>query len=359
MMAKSITAIAVLWALSGTAMADTRLPVTIGGQTLTESKAGRTAWRYQWPAVYFESRFKGPDVTLDLDDPSNTFNVLIDGKKIAQLEKPGSRRIAFHDLGAGAHTIRLEKRSETQYATGAFRGFFVPAKTSALPAPVYARKIEFIGDSGTVGYGNTSAYTKCTPEEIFATTDSQQGPGVVAAKHFGAAYRINAFSGLGLVRNYDGREHPKYHIPMLHPRAVFDDPRADSSAWAPQIIVIAIGGNDFSTDLHAGEPWTTRADLLKDYVATYVALVKTLRQKHPEAFFLIAGPPETRKEYADAVTAAYEAVRAAGETRVAHLTLPKTDSTGCNAHPTTRDDVQMAQVYIDFIEAHPELWRGA
>ncbi len=356
---KSITAMAMAMpflAFSSIASADTRLPMSIGGQTLAESKAGRTEWRYQWPAVYFESRFKGPDITVDLDDPSNIFNLLVDGKAIAQLEKPGSRRVTFHDLGSGSHTIRLEKRSETQYATGAFRGFFVPLKTNALPAPIYPRKIEFIGDSGTVGYGNMSAYTKCTPEEIFATTDSQQGPGVVAAKHFGAAYRINAFSGLGLVRNYDGHEHPKYHMPMLHVRAVFDDPRADLSAWAPQIIVVAIGGNDFSTDLHGDETWKTRADLLNDYVATYVRLVKELRQKNPNAFFLIAGPPAERQEYADAVTAAYEAVKASGETRVDHVTQVKTDSTGCNGHPTTRNDAKMAQVYIDYIESHPDLW---
>jgi len=355
---KSITAIALLWAFTGAASAETRLDMVIGGQTLSESKVGRTEWRYQWPAVYFESHLKGPDVTLDIDDSSNIFNVLIDGKKVAQLEKPGARRVSFHDLGPGEHTVRLEKRSETQYATGAFRGFFVPLKTNALPAPAYPRAIEFIGDSGTVGYGNTSAYVKCSPEEIFATTDSQQGPGVVAAKHFGAAYRINAFSGLGLVRNYDGHEHPKYHMPMLYPRAVFDDPRADSSAWTPQIIVVAIGGNDFSTDLHGDEQWKTRADLLKDYVATYVRFVHDLRRKNPRAFFLIAGPPETRKEYADAVMAAFEAIKASGETRIDHLSLVATDNTGCNGHPTTRDDARLGQVYIDYIEAHPDLWQG-
>lgn len=358
MTAKSAIAMAILWMVAGAANADTRLNTTIGGQTLTETKAGHTAWRYQWPAVYFEGRFEGPEVTLDFDDPSNIFNVLVDGKIVAQLEKPGLRRVTFHDLGAGAHTIRLEKRSETQYATGAFRGFFVPVKTAALPAPVYSRKIEFIGDSGTVGYGNTSAYKTCTPEEIFATTDSQQGPGVVAAKHFGAAYRINAFSGLGMVRNYDGHEHPKYHMPMLYPRAVFDDPRRDTSPWAPQIIVVAIGGNDFSTDLHNDEPWKTRADLLNDYVSTYVRFVKDLRQKNPNALFLIAGPPAEREEYADAVTAAFEAIKASGEAHVDHITLPKTDSTGCNSHPTTRDDAKIAQVYIDYIESHTDLWQG-
>ncbi|WP_443748139.1 SGNH/GDSL hydrolase family protein [Asticcacaulis solisilvae] len=354
---KSITATAILWMLAGTASADTRLDMAIGGQTLAESTGAHTEWRYQWPAIYFESRFKGPEVTLDLDDSSNTFNVLIDGKMFMQLDRPGTRRITLNDLGAGSHTIRLEKRSETQYATGAFRGFFVPAKADALPAPAYPREIEVIGDSATVGYGNTSAFTKCSVEDIFATTDSQQGPVVLSAKHFGAAYRINAFSGLGMVRNYDGHEHPKYHMPMLYPRAVFDDARADSSPWAPQIIAVAIGGNDFSTDLHADEPWKTRADLLKDYTETYVRFVKTVRQKNPKAFLLIVGPSPDRKEYADAVIGVFDALKASGETRIDHLTLPKTDNMGCNSHPNTHDDAKVAQMYIDYIESHPDLWQ--
>lgn len=232
--------------LATPAMAEEQLPMNIGGRVLAESM-GAHGLNYQWPAVYFESRFTGDHVTVRFDDFSNNFNLIVDGKLLMIALKPGKNDWNIDHLGAGPHSIRLEKRSETQYATGQFGGFYVPDTAAILPAPHHSRQIEFIGDSLTVGYGNTSAFSQCTPEEIFETTDSQQGFGPLTAKHFDADYQINAFSGLGMVRNYDGREHPKYHMPMLYDRAIFDDPApAKQPDWHSQVIVIGIGGNDFS-----------------------------------------------------------------------------------------------------------------
>ncbi len=356
LLAASLAAVAV--PACAAPLADIRLDMAIGGQTLPVTRGGDKAWAYQWPAVYFEARFKGDDVTLAFDDPSNNLNVVVDGRIVAILKKPGKTSYSLHKLGAGAHTIRLEKRSETQYAVGAFKGFFVPARANALPAPAYDREIEFIGDSLTVGYGNTSAYTQCTPDEIFETTDSQQGFGPIIAKHFKAAYQVNAFSGLGMVRNYDGHEHPKYRMPMLYPRAVFDDPTADPAKWAPQIIVVGIGGNDFSTALHDDEPWKTRDALVADYTKSYVAFVKGLRAQNPTAHLIMASPDPERAEYAQAVKGVFDKVVADGVTRIDLVFIPKTVSNGCNGHPNTRDDAAIAGMYVDFFEAHPNYWQG-
>ena len=45
---------------------------------------------------------------------------------------------------------------------------------------------------------------------------------------------------------------------MLYPRALFDDPTPDDTPWEPQIIVIGIGGNDFSSPIRPDEPWGTQ-----------------------------------------------------------------------------------------------------
>lgn len=332
--------------------AGVRLEMHIGGRTLSDG----ASWTYQWPAVYFESRFTGDTVTLRLDDPSNNLNVLIDGRPVAILKKPGKTSYRLDRLGDGEHTIRLEKRSETQYATGRFEGFFVPSKTAALPAPVYTRQIEFIGDSLTVGYGNTSPFNDCTPKEVFETTDSQQGFGPTVARHFKAAYRINAFSGLGMVRNYGGVEHPGYRMTTLYPRTIFERTQTDSSPWTPQIIVIGIGGNDFSTPLQPGEPWKSQAELKADYIKTYVAFVRKLRADNPQAYLIVAAP-DGRGDYTDGTRQVYETVKAEGETRIGHTTLPPIKSTSCY-HPSTRDDATIAKMYIDYISARPDLWQG-
>jgi lysophospholipase L1-like esterase len=345
--------VAVAAALASPVLADTRLDTYVGGRTLKDA----TGWQYQWPAVYFESRFTGDAVTLKFDDPSNNLNVVVDGRIVAIVKKPGRTEYRLDRLGAGEHTIRLEKRSETQYATGRFEGFFVPEKTAALAAPAYPRQIEFIGDSLTVGYGNTSPYNDCTPEEVFETTDAQQGFGPLVAKHFKAAYRINAFSGLGMVRNYGGFEHSKYRMPMLYPRAIFDDPTSASrDGWKPQIIITGIGGNDFSTPVKPGEPWTNQAELKADYVKTYTAFVTRLRADNPEAFLIVA-VEDGRGDYTAGTREVYEAIRASGDTRIGYATIPPSKEGSCY-HPNTRDDAAIAKMYIDYISARPELWQG-
>ena len=337
----------------------TRLEMDIGGRTqaITEG-GGRPGNSYQWPGIYFESRFQGDEVTLAFDDPSNNFNLIIDGRAVALLKKPGKVAVTYSQLGTGEHDIRLEKRSETQYATGAFLGFSIPANERALPPVRPVRQIEFIGDSYTVGYGNTSAFTQCTPDEIFETTDAQEGFPALVGKHYNADYQINAFSGLGMVRNYDGREHPKYRMPMLYPRAIFDDstPTAQPD-WRPQIIVVGIGGNDFSTDLHDDEPWKTRDALVADYETTFVKFVQGIRAKNPGAFILIDAPPAERAEYHDAITAVFTTLKTRDH-NIDELTLPETDNTGCNGHPNIHDDAKVAGVLEAYFDAHPQVWQG-
>ena len=329
------------------------LPVHAGGKVAHDEDG----YAYQWPGIYFESRFHGTQAAVLFDDPNANYNVILDGKLLEVVMKPGT---AMWNVSAvdGDHTLRIEKRSETQYATGRFGGFYVPQKAEILPAPTHAHQIEFIGDSLTVGYGNTSQYTQCSTDEIFQSTDAQEGFGPTVAKHYDADYQINAFSGLGMVRNYGGYEHPKYHMPMLYPRAVFDDPTpAPRQDWAPQVIVIGIGGNDFSTPVKAGEPWADEAALLANYEATYIQFVKDVRAANPQAFLILTSP-DGRDGYTNGTTDVYNAIVASGETRIARLTIPPLDATGCNGHPNTRDDQKVAQMFIAWFDAHPEVWAG-
>ena len=326
------------------------LPMHVGGKM---KKIG-DGYMYQWPGVYFEAGFQGKAVTLWFDDESSNFNVIIDGKLVMIVRRPGQREITIDAQGPGPHTVRLEKRSETQYATGHFLGFI---GTPAAPLPIRARQIEFIGDSLTVGYGNTSAFTKCTDDEIFETTDAQEGFGPLTAKHFDADYQINAFSGLGMVRNYDGREHAKYHMPMLYPRAIFDDPTpAALPDWHPQIIVISIGGNDFSTTVRADEPWGTAEAMAADYEKTYVAFVERVHAANPKAQLIMMWH-EDKNAYAASAQKVFDTLKAEG-LPLDQVHLPQMDDTGCNGHPNIRDDAKAAYALIAYFEAHPDDWQG-
>jgi lysophospholipase L1-like esterase len=326
-----------------------------------------THYTYTWPGIYFDARFEGDTFFFITDDSENILNVIVDGKSLGRLEKPGKAQYAVKGLDWGVHDVRLEKLTESQAGTGRFDGFYinkpyshglppgVKRGTALEPVP-RARQIEFIGDSYTVGYGNTSTKRECTKDEIWATTDTQQAFGPLTAKHYDADYQINAYSGRGIVRNYDGFIGDP--LPALYPYALYDGKTEyNKPDWQPQIIMIALGGNDFSTPVHAGEKWATQEDLRADYIANYVTFVKTLRARNPNTSFLLAnyGEPEIISD----ITEVIKRLNADGETRVAPFSAGSNfERTGCDYHLNTADDKRISATLIAYLDAHPDLWQG-
>lgn len=312
---------------------------------------------HQWPAVYVTARFKGDTIVAAFNDLASQYTISFDGKPGSLISKPGETLLRFSGLGAGDHTVRLEKISETQDGVGTFEGFFVPKAANVLPAPApRPRQIEFIGDSYTSGYGNTSAKRECTQEEVWATTDTQQAFGPQTAKHYNADYQINSFSGIGIVRGYDGGKGAQ--MPVRYAFSLLDGPALYSDTdWNPQIVVIALGGNDFSTPVHANEKWTTQEELRADYIAGYVAFVKQVRATHPAASFVLMayGEDEVISDTAEVM----KRLNADGETRVATYSVGGGfELTGCDWHLNVKDDKRITDSLIGYFDARPELWQG-
>lgn len=322
----------------------------IGGRVV----AGAGAYTYQWPGVYFEARFTGDTVDVKVDDDQNNLYLYIDGAHKLTLTKPGRTTVTLKDLGPGPHTVRLEKSSETQSTTGKFEGFFVPSPDQVLPAPQYQRRIEFVGDSYTVGYGNQARGQTCTVDDVAATTDTSQSFASLTAKHFNAAYRIDAFSGRGVVRNYNGIV-PGETLPVMYKYALFDKSAGvPEDGWTPDVIVIGLGTNDFSTPLNIGEKWATREDLRVDFVNSYAAFITSLQAKWPAAHIILMASTKYDNEIADAVTAASEAARTEGVTDLETITFAGLDWQACHAHPSLQDENVLSQLLVDRIAALPK-----
>jgi lysophospholipase L1-like esterase len=333
----------------------TALPLHIGGRAVAVSADDPSqGYIHQWPGSYFEGRFKGAEVHLRLNDEVNRFNVYVDGQLVNTPSRPGEGDIVLGPFSPGEHTIRAEKLSES-WAPAQFTGFFVADPANVLPAPeALPREIEFIGDSYTVGYGNTSPARNCPGDQVWATTNTQLAFGPLTAKHFNADYRINAISGRGVVRNYAGGD--GLHLPQAYPYTVAPQ-IVETADWHPQIIVIGLGTNDFSTPLHGGEVWTTRDELHSDYEQTYVQFVQNLRAQNPQAFFILMATDQANGEIQSEVKKVLAALRAAGESRIDFLPMNGLTFGGCDWHPTTADDAQVTASLIAYIEARPDLWQ--
>ena len=334
-----------------TTTAGAPLPVHIGGRVERTVEG----YRRQWPGTYFEAAFRGPSALLKIGQGDVILHVSVDGARVAKLvkPKPGLYRVA--GLANGRHTIRIDVASESQSATTVFGGFYAAPGTRPSPAPTRIRQIEFIGDSHTVGYGNISAKRDCTQDEVWATTDTAQAMPALTARRYGADYQVNAISGRGIVRNYDGMAADT--VPTAYPFTLFDKAkRYADRAWHPRLFVIALGTNDFTTPLHPGEPWTTRDALHADYEQRYVDFVRHLRARDPRAHVVLWATDMAGGEIASEVSKVAARLKAEGERNVAFVPVTGLAFSGCHAHPSTADDARITTALSTYIDTHPEIW---
>jgi lysophospholipase L1-like esterase len=344
---------AALLALLATAActAETPLPVHIGGRVIANSDGSLS---FGWPATYFESRFHGTAVSVSVETMNDRLQLLIDGTQKALLIQPGAASLTIAGLAPGDHVVRLEKVTESQTGGSRFVAFY-PAEgsTPLSPPPARARQIEYIGDSYTVGYGNTARGTSCTRPEVHDLTDSQQAFGPTLARAVGADYRVNAYSGFGIVRNYGGGAAGQSMV-LLYPRLKPDDADhldTDPGQWRPQVIVINLGTNDFSTPVHAGEAWPNQDALAADYRAKYGAFARMLMTKQPQAHLILMG--------SDAFYDQVQQIAASLPRPVATLHFGGLEMTGCDYHPSLKDDRTLAASLQALLDQHPDYWNGA
>ncbi|ADV27194.1 lipolytic protein G-D-S-L family [Pseudoxanthomonas suwonensis 11-1] len=336
------------------ALQATPAPVATGGRTVAHPRG----LAHQWPGVYFETAFEGSAAGFELVEPPLTVHVEVDGQRVASLRKPSPGRYRIDGMDPGTHALRLETASESQSAAHVFGGFLLPPGSSPAELPRRERRIEFIGDSHTVGYGSVSTTRECSGEEVDMTTDTSAAFGPQVAKHYNADYRINAISGRGIVRNYSG--HDGDTVPTAWPYLLLSHEHVDSdTSWQPQVVVVALGTNDFSTALNEGEPWADRAALRADYVHGYTRFVRQLRARWPGAHFVLWATDAVDGEIRDHARQVATKLLGEGDRRISFLPVDGLDMQACHWHPSAADHVRLRDALVAHIDALPSPWGTA
>jgi lysophospholipase L1-like esterase len=338
------------------------LPMSAHGRVRTihsNSVAGFGSDEYQsqWPGTYFKTAFIGRELYFRVGVNHEILHVMVDGQPPLVLIRPEPGVYRVSGLGNTPHTASVLVVTESQDAPNTFGGFAIAPGEKPFPTKRLSRQIEFIGDSYTVGYGNTSPKQNCTTNEVWATTDNSQAFGPLIARHYQADYQVNAISGRGIVRNYDGFAGDT--VPTAYPYLLLDhkQPYPDPD-WKPQIIVINLGTNDFSTPLHPGEHWKTRDELHADYEKSYVRFLQDLRAKNPDAYIILWTTGTDDAEIASEAQKVAQLSKAQGETKLSFIPIDHLSFTACDGHPSLADDQTIRDKVVQFIDAHPAIWQG-
>jgi endoglucanase len=214
--------------------------------------------RMAWSGTGFDARFDGTSLEADLTDSVAWIDVAVDGTPPRAVElAPGSGWVVLADgLQRGEHSVSVRKRTEPLVGELVVSGLRSDGRILTPPARSGIR-LEFVGDSITCGYGNLA------PDETYpfdpATEDFALSFAGLTASALGADVHCVAWSGLGLVRNFDIEPSP-----TLVQRHGYSNPvtRAlwDFSRWLPEIVVVNLGSNDFYRT-PPPEPGLFRAEL--------------------------------------------------------------------------------------------------
>jgi lysophospholipase L1-like esterase len=294
---------------------------------------------FDWPGTTIEAAFEGRSIAIRLEDGNNDYNVSVDGQPATVLRTTAETVYALaQGLPEGRHTVRLTRRTEPGWGEAVFQGFLLePGRRLVELPPRPERRLLFIGDSFTAGYGN-EGQLGCTFSR--ETQNIERTYAVLVSQELGAEYEILAKSGRGVVRNY-GEATPTSPKPMpayfSQAKAEQQQPAWDFRRWIPHAVIINLGTNDFSTEPHPPR---------EVFAQGYEALIADVRRAYPEVpIFCVAGPrmKEPASAYLQAIVERQRA-RDGGRTHLAllqdNLEMPK--DFGCDKHPSVTGHRKMA-----------------
>ena len=193
--------------------------------------------------------------------------------------------------------------------------------------------------------------------------------GALTAQGLNADYQLNAWSGLGMVRNYGGQNTDLNFRELLRQRTCRRCTTAATwqvpSTWKPQVVVIGLGINDFSTALDLRRASGRRSDALAaDYRTAYLTFIDKLRSRYgPDTYIVLTYPDLSYKTTAlrrldpadrpgpqqprvtPGCTALYYDNSALG-----------LDMLGCDWHPSQHDDQILAGALSQHLSTLPLTW---
>lgn len=255
------------------------------------------------------------------------------------------------------YNVKVVKLSEVEMSTVGIKSVNIDENESLSPSQQRSRRIEFIGDSITCGYGIDDT----NPNSGFSTSteDITKTYAYLAAQRLDADYSIFAISGYGVLSGWTSNPSqinsspliPKYYSTLgcgsssFTGHALPQDIQWDFGRFRPDAIVINLGTND-STYCRDDD------DKLNAFTDAYVAFLKDIRANNPDAvIFCILGTC-SQQIWTQVDRAAIKYTEETGDPNVHSLLIDSGDSSygyAASYHPSAASNSLMADVLYEQI----------
>lgn len=318
--------------------------------------------KFAWPGISIKGAFSGHYLEVFLDNQATTskptananyYNVLIDDSlyQVIRCENGGGKFVIAENLPVGSHTFEIYKRTESSVGVGVFKGLRLSEGATLMKYSQALRKrIEFIGNSITCGYGIEGESQHCKFTD--STENNYKSYAAMTARNFHADGIYIAYSGRGIYWNY-GKDTVKPTMVELY-NAVFPDNEEEARGFSnntADLYVINLGTNDFTHENPDSLLWTH----------AYLKLIDKLREKSKHTPIVCCLSPMTSdywpkgnkarttlKNYLDGVVA-YRNKSGDEHVYFCEFQLQGKYGYGCGWHPSYLQHQQNAQELTEFI----------
>ncbi|MBR5783425.1 MAG: hypothetical protein IKY33_04290, partial [Clostridia bacterium] len=266
--------------------------------------------------------------------------VYVDGEKTSVINlKEATQEVTLaKNLSKGNHTIKVVKRVNGRSNQAAVSAIWLNDGAYVTPPNVESsRKIQFLGDSITVGYASINDVVKESAWSVHSE-DSTVTYAALAADYFAADNHTIAVSGRGVIWNTGGGKDTANNAPLMYN---YNDwtlkQQWDHSLYQPDVVVINLGTND-------NDSCKTEQDK-ETFRAAVKSLIQQVRGINPDAHIIWAfgamGDSNGLRSY---IESAISELNAAGDEKIYYLHLPEgKESLG---HPVASAHADLAELLI-------------
>ena len=289
-----------------------------------------------WTGDAIKINFQGTSLKVKISSwAANKYYVTIDGitNFFTFTDNSGSSYTytLCSGLTDGNHTATIFKRNNPEQPQ-TFYGFLLDDGKTLLPPPDRkTRKIEFYGDSQTLGA--QVEVPGLGPDISSGYDNNYYSYDAITARALKAEYTCVAKNGATLTTKSTN------NIPSVYDRVGADtsSPLWDFS-WIGDVVCVNLGVNDDYT-------------LPTDFTSTYITFVQRIRANNPNAYiFLLAGPLGTSSSLKNAIKATVTTMNTTyGDSKVYYYAF--TTQITHSGHPRTAENVACAKELVAQIKS--------
>ncbi|ATQ74885.1 xylan esterase [Massilia violaceinigra] len=295
--------------------------------------------RFAYPGVQLSLAFEGKALSVDAaaSGERSVLEVVVDGgaARIIKLSAKSRTIKLVDERQAGIHRVDIMHRTESWHGVVTLARFVADGTLHTAPV-LPQRKMLVLGDSVTCGEAIDRVDSETKKPSWWNPRASY---GMLAAQTLGAQVHLVCHGGRGLLRSWNGRT-DNDNLPDFYELAIANEEqrvRWDHAGYWPDVIVSAIGTNDFSTGIPERD----------SFVKAYQRLVRTLLRNHPHALIVLTEGAILNGERKAALNGYIaETIRRVGSARVHAATTMHHPGDATDAHPTRAQHAAMARELV-------------